>query len=492
MKKLFLTLALIVATLTATADNILYFTYGQAARTVAVLNNEDELMIYCGYEDELPTYCLINEVWAEQISSSFFEIWIYGWDAYTGDEIYMPIDLECIYLLRNGHMYSAAQYLRFRYTHHRPTFAWSMPPYHHFTRYPRPTHYYYTYHYDIHRHGWHYCNYGHMHYHPYYRRYPHQPAPMHSKPFHPGKERPGYKENPNGGYTTTDMPLVGNITTSRSQIKVQYDHSGREGSRITSNRGDNTITTTDRRTGTRSTSAAPDRSDISSGRTVNNNRGTNSTGRESTTSTSTSRGGNDNSRGTISSSTTSRGGNDNSRGTSTSRGNDNSRGTISSSSTSRGDNDNSRGNASTSSNSRSNATSTDNSRGSVSSSNSSRSNSASTSSTSSRENNSSASTPTTSRGNSASTSSSSSRGNSSASTSSSSRGNSSASTSTSARDNNASTSSSSSRGNSSNSRANSTSGSSRSANSSSSNSDNNRATSTSSRGNSTGRSTSSR
>ena len=123
MKKIVLTLALMIATLTVAAENILYFTYNQAARTVACLNNQDELMIYCGYEDELPTYVLINEVWAEQISSSFYEIWLYGYDAYTGEEVYMPIDLECIYLMQNRNIYSAAQYLRFKYTHRRPTFA---------------------------------------------------------------------------------------------------------------------------------------------------------------------------------------------------------------------------------------------------------------------------------------------------------------------------------------------------------------------------------
>ena len=416
MKKIILTLALIVTTLVATADNTLLFTHGQAARTVAVLNNQDELMIYCGYEDELPTYCLVNEVWAEQISSSFFEIWLYGWDAYTGDEIYMPIDLECIYLVRNGHMFSAAQYLRFRYTHKHPTFIWSMPPYHTFVRYPRPHTYYYSYHYDIHRPGWHYCNYGHMHYHPYYRRLPHHPAPMHTHPFHPGKERPGYSEHANGGYTPTNLPLVGNITTSRSQIKVQYDYTNRDGSRITSNRGDNTITTTDRRSGSRTTTAAPDRNDISSGRTPNNGRG-------NATSTSTSRGnGSDNGRGNTTSTNTSRGnGSDNGRGTSTStstsRGNatDNSRGNATSTSTSRSNaTDNSRGSFTTSSSNNSRSNATDNSRGSStsSSSNNSRSNNEATSTTTnSRSNNSSRSNSTTNTNNSRGNASTSSRSN---------------------------------------------------------------------------------
>ena len=266
MKKIVLTLALMIATLTVAAENILYFTYNQAARTVACLNNQDELMIYCGYEDELPTYVLINEVWAEQISSSFYEIWLYGYDAYTGEEVYMPIDLECIYLMQNRNIYSAAQYLRFKYTHRRPTFAWAMPPYNPFVRAPRPVVYYYTYHYDIHRPGWHYRNYPHMHYHPYYRRLPNYPAPMPPKPYTPGVNRPGYTENPNGGFSYTNEPLVGHITTTRSQTRVQNDPTQRSGNRITSNRGENTITTTDRVSGSRSTSAAPSRTgEVSAG-----------------------------------------------------------------------------------------------------------------------------------------------------------------------------------------------------------------------------------
>ena len=292
MKKIVLTLALMIATLTVAAENILYFTYNQAARTVACLNNQDELMIYCGYEDELPTYVLINEVWAEQISSSFYEIWLYGYDAYTGEEIYMPIDLECIYLMQNRNIYSAAQYLRFKYTHRRPTFSWAMPPYNPFVRAPRPVIYYYTYHYDIHRPGWHYRNYPHMHYHPYYRRLPSHPVPMPPKPFTPGVNRPGYTENPNGGFTYTNEPLVGNITATRSQTRVQNDPTQRSGNRITSNRGENTITTTDRVSGSRTTSAAPSRTGEVSNRSDNSNsRGTGTSNRSGVSSdNNTSRG----------------------------------------------------------------------------------------------------------------------------------------------------------------------------------------------------------
>ena len=311
MKKIVLMLALMIATMTVAAENILYFTYNQAARTVATLNNQDELMIYCGYEDELPTYVLINEVWAEQISSSFYEIWLYGYDAYTGEEVYMPIDLECIYLMQNRHIYSAAQYLRFKYTHSRPTFSWAMPPYNPFVRAPRPHIYYYTYHYDIHRPGWHYRDYVYMHYHPYYRRLPSHPAPIPPRPFTPGHDRPGYMEDPHGGYHYTNEPLVGNITASRSKATIQNDPTQRSGSRITSNRSDNTITVTDRATGSRSVSPAPSRTGEVSGNTTG--RGTSATGRSATTSS-------DNTRGTSTSRTGSAStDNGSSRGTSTSR-----------------------------------------------------------------------------------------------------------------------------------------------------------------------------
>ena len=285
MKKIVLMLALMMATMTVAANNILYFTYSQAARTVACLNSQNELMIYCGYENELPTYVLINEVWAEQISSSFYEIWLYGYDAYTGEEIYMPIDLECIYLMQNRNIYSAAQYLRFKYTHSRPTFVWVMPPYNPFVRVARPVTYYYTYHYDIHRPGWHWRHYPHIHYHPYYRRIPGHPAPIPPKPYTPGKEYPGWHETANG-YQYNDLPLVGRVTAPRSASTVQNNPTGRTGNRITGNRQDNTITVTDRTTGRGTTSAAPSRTGlVNEGSTRGNNvtnRGTNNTGREGT------------------------------------------------------------------------------------------------------------------------------------------------------------------------------------------------------------------
>lgn len=334
MKKIVLILALMMATFTVKANNILYFTYNQAARTVACLNSQDELMIYCGYEDELPTYVLINEVWAEQISSSFYEIWLYGYDAYTGEEIYMPIDLECIYLVQFGKIYSAAQYLRFRTTHMRPTFAWAMPPYNPFVRAPRPKVYYYTYHYDIHRPGWHWRNYPHIHYHPYYLRHPHHPAPMPPKPYTPGRERPGYHSTQNG-YQYDDLPLVGNVTAPRSTSSVQNNPTGRSGSRITSDRKTNTITNTDRTTGRSTTTTAPSRSESLSGsgtrgNNISSRSGDNQDNPASRSGSSATRGNSSSSRsGSNSGVSSSRSGNNS--GVSSSRsGNNSSRGNVSS------------------------------------------------------------------------------------------------------------------------------------------------------------------
>lgn len=334
MKKIVLILALMMATFTVKANNILYFTYNQAARTVACLNSQDELMIYCGYEDELPTYVLINEVWAEQISSSFYEIWLYGYDAYTGEEIYMPIDLECIYLVQFGKIYSAAQYLRFRTTHMRPTFAWAMPPYNPFVRAPRPKVYYYTYHYDIHRPGWHWRNYPHIHYHPYYLRHPHHPAPMPPKPYTPGRERPGYHSTQNG-YQYDDLPLVGNVTAPRSTTSVQNNPTGRSGSRITSDRKTNTITNTDRTTGRSTTTTAPSRSESLSGsgtrgNNISSRSGDNQDNPASRSGSSTTRGNSSSSRSGSNSGVSSSRSGSNSGVSSSRSGNNSSRGNVSS------------------------------------------------------------------------------------------------------------------------------------------------------------------
>lgn len=420
MKKIVLVMALMLSALVASASETLYFTYNQSIRAVTLLNNEDELMIYCGYEDELPTYCLVNEVWAEQISSSFYEIWLHGYDAYTGEEIYMPIDMECIWLLRHGNIYSAAQTLRFRNSHPRPSFAWQMPPYNPWVRGPHPAKYYYSYHYDIHRPGWHYRHHPEMHYHPYYCRPMSHPAPLPHAPFTPGKNVPGYKVTKNGpngeiGYEYIGTPNTSadRITASRSTTVVKNDPTKRSGNRITSSRSSNTVTTTDRISGRSSSAAAP---------TVNEGRGSSTSSRSSATSSDNSR---SNSRATQSNTgRSSATGSDNSRSNSRATSSDNSR---SSNGTSTG-----RTSTSTSSSSRSNSSATQsNSNGRSAASTSSSSNSRSSSATQSNTGRSSS----TSTGRTSTSASSNSRGSSSATQSNSSSRSASAGTSTRKSDN---------------------------------------------------------
>lgn len=313
MKKLILTLTLIAMTLAASANSARYFTRPQAIRVANTLDAQSELMIYCGYEYELATYVIINEVWAEPVNSKYYEIWLFGYDAYTGEEIYMPIDLSCIWLFNNigNRMYSAAQYLRFRSTVKTPNFYWTMPPYNPFTRYYhdpafRRT---YTYHYEIHRYGWRppaYPHHGPLPYHPYYMRTPHTPATVPHKPFTPGIDHPSGNE----GYSYINTTRNSNTrpTTFNTNGGVRNgnnrSNAGNPGvtNRVSSNSSDNS----------RSAAASA---------TGNTGRGT------TTNASSSSRGNSNNSRGTsTNTSTDNRGSSTNTRGTATpsSRGSSNS------------------------------------------------------------------------------------------------------------------------------------------------------------------------
>ncbi|MCR4660025.1 MAG: hypothetical protein K5650_06990 [Bacteroidales bacterium] len=210
MKKLFLAAMLVLAATVAMSNPIRYFTRSQAARVVTYLNSQDELMIYCGYEYEIETYVLINEVWAEPFNSAYYEIWVYGYDAYTGDEVYMPLDMACVWLFSNNKIYSAARYLRFRTTAQVPPIKWYVPSYNSYVRTPHRTGQVRTYHYDVHTYGWmppappkhqgpHYDGPHHdgPHHHdakpplpPYYMRTPQTPAPKPENKWTPGTDRP--------------------------------------------------------------------------------------------------------------------------------------------------------------------------------------------------------------------------------------------------------------------------------------------------------------
>ena len=311
MKKILLTLILATMTIVASASSVRYFTRPQAKRVAATLDAQAELMIYCGYEYELATYVIINEVWAEPVNSKYYEIWLYGYDAYTGEEIYMPIDLACIWLYNayGNRMYSAAQFLRFRSTVATPNFYWTMPPYNPFTRHFHDPHFNhgYTYHYEIHRYGWRPPMPpagGPWPYHPYYMRTPHTPAPVPPKPFTPGVNHPQTADG--HGY------IGGNSRTTVGTRSTSFNNAGgaRSGSNM-SNAGN---------PGTTSRSSS-----------TNTNNSTGSRGTSTNTSNTGSRGTSTNTSNTGSRGTSANTGNTGSRGTSTNTSNTGSRGTSTSS-----------------------------------------------------------------------------------------------------------------------------------------------------------------
>ena len=199
----------------ASATTIQYFTRPQANRVVNYLNRQSEMVIYCGYEYELETYVIISEIWMEPVDAHYYEIWLFGFDAYTGEEIYMPLDLGCVWLYNSNrrHIYSAARYLRFECDNPHPNFSWSMPQYNSFARRAHPSNYYCTYHYDVHCYGWR----------PpvgnttvvinnYYMRTPTTPLPVVTNVFTPGYDRPVV--HPNTQSTPRPQPITTRPTSS--------------------------------------------------------------------------------------------------------------------------------------------------------------------------------------------------------------------------------------------------------------------------------------
>lgn len=344
MKKLILTVVLAVMTLAASANSVRYFTRPQAMRVANALDAQNELMIYCGYEYELATYVIVNEVWAEPVNSKYYEIWLYGYDAYTGEEIYMPIDLACIWLYNayGNKMYSAAQYLRFRSTVTTPNFYWTMPPYNAFVRHYHDPHFrhMYTYHYEIHCYGWrppvHHG--GPAPYHPYYMRTPHTPAPVPSRPFTPGVT---YPMTPDGhGYVGGNRGATGNRSTAFNNV------GGARSGNSMNNAGNpgTTSRNTSANSGTVNGRGNATGGSNSRGNAVNSG---NTGGRDNTVNSGSSNG-----RGTTANSGTS-----NNRGNATNSGSSNNRGSATTTSS------NNRGSATTSSNSRGGTTTNTNTRG---------------------------------------------------------------------------------------------------------------------------------
>ena len=313
MKRIATLAVILMLGLTASAHSIRYFTESQAVRTVRYLGAQNEMMIYCGYDYEIETYVLINEVWMERINSAYYEIWVFGYDAYTGDEVYMPLDLGCVWLYSAGRMYNAAQYLRFHTTARMPSFTWYVPAYHPYTRIVHRPGYVRSYHYDVHRYGWMPPAYHHgpgmppPPLPPYYMRQPGAPAPRPSNTWTPGVDRPVVSTPSSTGRTGT----AGRVITGNSNT------GGSDGVRTGNNNGSSRGTSTGSSGSSRGTTTGttPTRSNT----TATSSRST-STDRSAATSAETSKPKATTSRGTQTSSSSSRGtstGSSRSRGTST-------------------------------------------------------------------------------------------------------------------------------------------------------------------------------
>lgn len=357
MKRFATLMVTLMLGLAASAAPIRYFTQSQATRTVRHLNAQQEIMIYCGYDYEIETYVLVNEVWAERVNSAYYEIWLYGYDAYTGEEVYMPLDLQCVWLFSAGRMYSAAQFLRFHTSVRMPGITWYIPPYNSYVRVRHVAGYRPTYHYDIHCYGWTPQHYGAYHHGyrlpPYYNRRPGMPAPRPVEVWTPGTNVPQIVSPSGGGRTPANggnMSVPTATSTVRGTIPAQSNSGaatagGRRGSQQTStNSGTprpSTSTTTGTTTTTPSRGSIPARNTTSSTTTTSgtpatqgSSRGTvragsSSTGTTTTTTTPATSG---SSRGTVRTGSTR--GTSSSTSTSSSTTGTSSRGSVRSSSTS--------------------------------------------------------------------------------------------------------------------------------------------------------------
>ena len=265
MKKLFLLLVFVAAGWALKANPVCYFTYSQARRTVNYLSMQDELMIYCGYEYELETYVIVSDVWYERVNQRYYEVWLYGFDAYTGEEIYMPIDLSCVWLFDRRHdvVYNAAKTLRFQCDAPYISITWAMPVYHGFTRMIHPTYYTRTYHYDVHRYGWRPTPA--MRLPVYYMRPPSAPMPVIVNSYVPGRERPVVQvnnQNPSRPVPTTSRTPVTqtrtNNTATPSTTRPAGDINNSSNTiRPTNNGNATTGSSTTRPTNTGNTNARP-------------------------------------------------------------------------------------------------------------------------------------------------------------------------------------------------------------------------------------------
>jgi hypothetical protein len=133
MKKVIfvLTFLFLASTVSFADSSVQFFKKSQANRVVNYLNNHPEMLFYCGcYPDFQTTYVYALDVWMERYSLTYYEVWIYGFVVKTNEEIYTPVDLNCVWVEgNNGYPANVAQILGFKHRVCEANFRWRIPIY---------------------------------------------------------------------------------------------------------------------------------------------------------------------------------------------------------------------------------------------------------------------------------------------------------------------------------------------------------------------------
>ncbi len=149
MKKIIFVLSFLFLASTASfADSsVQFFKKSQATRVVNYLNHHPEVLFYCGcYPNYQTSYVYTLDVWMERYSLTYYEIWIYGYDVKTNEEIYTPVDLNCLWVEgSNGYPANVAKTLGFKHRICEASFRWRIPIYNTRPRVAHPSNYHQTY-----------------------------------------------------------------------------------------------------------------------------------------------------------------------------------------------------------------------------------------------------------------------------------------------------------------------------------------------------------
>ena len=149
MKKVIfvLTFLFLASTVSFADSSVQFFRKSQATRVVNYLNQHPEMLFYCGcYPDFQSSYVYALDVWMERYSLTYYEVWIYGFDVKTNEEIYTPLDLNCVWVEgANGYPANVAQILGFKHRVCEATFRWRIPVYNTRPRVVHPATYQHNY-----------------------------------------------------------------------------------------------------------------------------------------------------------------------------------------------------------------------------------------------------------------------------------------------------------------------------------------------------------